>query len=144
LNYLFDTCIISDLRKSKPDKNLLNWINSIHDEECYISVITVGEIYKGISKVKSKNKKRDLTKWIENIVQTSEKILDVNIDICKLWGAKQGQLEAKGINIQYFDGLLAATAKYNDLQIVTRNTKDFDHFDIAQINPYIDISKHNL
>ena len=66
MNYLIDTCVISELIKKEPNKNLLKWINNINESNLFVSVLTIGEIKKGISKLSDINKKLILDQWLKN------------------------------------------------------------------------------
>ena len=65
MNYLLDTCILSELIKPNPNQNVIKWLSAI-DERClYISVLTIGEIHKGIEKLPESKKKENLHKWVK-------------------------------------------------------------------------------
>lgn len=139
MNFLLDTCVISELIKPNPDKNLVAWVLS-QDESClYLSVLTIGEIYKGIAKLQTKEKKSKLIKWVESdlFIRFYKRILPVDEKVAKNWGELEGELESQGIKMPTIDGLLAATAFCYNMSFVTRNISDIKTNKIKLINPWL-------
>jgi predicted nucleic acid-binding protein len=144
MTYLLDTCILSKLRKLKshPDKTLSDWIQK-HKESAYcISVLSLGEIQMGISKLDHKNKERQKQKmvledWLfgELVPRFQNRILDVTQQITFTWGNLLGQSQQKGFNVPAIDGLIAATALHHGLIVVTDNIKHFQELNIEVFNP---------
>ncbi len=91
MKYLMDTCVISELIKKKPNKNVISWASSKSEENLYLSVLTIGEIQKGISKLAESKKKDELQPWITIDLRDrfSGRILDVDLEIAKKWGELQ-------------------------------------------------------
>ena len=99
MNYLLDTCVISELVKTKPIPRVARWVRSQDEENLFLSVITIGEIQKGISKLPdSRKKKQQLQKWlsIELRERFRERILDITIGTAYVWGQVLGTCEKKG------------------------------------------------
>ncbi len=139
MNFLLDTCVISELIKPTPNKNFIAWILD-QDESClYISVLTIGEIYKGIVKIRNEEKKLKLVKWIENdlAVRFHKRVLPIDERVAKNWGEFQGEMEAQGIKMPTIDGLLAATAFTYNMVFVTRNVSDIKTNKVKLINPWL-------
>ncbi len=144
MTYLLDTCIISKIPKAKKlhDTKLLNWI-SRHDETAYfLSVVTIGEIQAGISKLTNpleKKKKMILEEWLiaDLIPRFRGRILAIDEAIAKKWGQITGEAKSKGICIPSNDALIAATAAIHNLIVVTENGKDFHHSAVSFFNPYL-------
>jgi len=138
MKYLFDTCVVSEFNKKNPEKQLIDWIGFIDEDDCYISVLTIGEIYKGIAKLDNGLKKDNIRKWLERdlIERFENKILPFTEKTAKIWGKIQGESEKQGICIPTIDGLIAATAQEYDLILVTRNESDFNKTEISIINPW--------
>jgi len=145
MTYLLDTCIVSKLRKLKihPDKKLSKWI-SLHKENSYfLSVLTVGEIQAGISKLAHKypdelRHRMILEDWLlgELIPRFQDRILGVSEHVAFAWGKLIGEGKQKGVNIPLIDALIAATAIVYGLVLVTDNVKDFENLGVEIINPW--------
>jgi len=138
MNYLLDTCVLSELIKPEPSLNVIGWISDI-DERClYISVLTIGEIHKGIEKLPESKKKDNLHKWVNFDLNErfNNKILNIDIHIATTWGKVQAQSELIGQALPTIDGLIACTGIAHDLTVVTRNTKDMKSSGVSLINPW--------
>jgi predicted nucleic acid-binding protein len=135
MSFLLDINIISELISDKPNENVLNWFNSIPDESLYLSVLTIGEIRKGIENVKSKEKKEKLRLWLEVDLRHwfGDKILPINEGVADRWGRLQFENKK---TLPAIDSLIAATALHFDLRLVTRNEKDFMFPSLEVINPW--------
>ena len=138
MNYLLDTCVISEMIKSNPNRNVINWITSCQENSFYLSVLTIGEIQKGISKLSESKRKNELQSWIDNELRErfSGKILDINTEVAKVWGKIQGNSEKQGITIPAIDSLIAATGIFYGLIVVTRNIVDMENTGVSLLNPW--------
>jgi predicted nucleic acid-binding protein len=137
VKYLLDTCVISELTKPIPNNNVIRWLKNIQSDSLFISVITIGEIRKGLTKLKESEKKQRLTEWLDALLrQYSERILPVDLDIAQNWGIIQGNTEKTGKPMSSVDSMLAATAYTHNLTVVTRNEKDFEAGNVLMINPW--------
>jgi predicted nucleic acid-binding protein len=136
MSYLIDTNVISELVKSNPNKNVIEWFGSIPDKELYLSVITFGEIRKGIDKISDYAKKEKIKIWLDH--ELTEWFSDRILGIDRLVANKWGLIQSNSIRtLPAIDSLIAATAIHYDLSIVTRNGKDFDIPGLETINPFI-------
>jgi len=137
LNYLLDTCVMSELVKATPDENVINWINNTPDERLFLSVITIGEIRKGLTKLPDSKKKYRLTNWLNTLLENYEaRIYPVDLAVAESWGTIQGKAENNGTPVASVDGLIAAVAQTHNLIIVTRNEKDFAATNVTIVNPW--------
>ena len=136
MNYLLDTNVISELVKPMPNETVLNWIDGINEEKLYLSVITLGEIRKGVAGIQDPKRQKKISQWLE--VELPDyfegRILNIDIKVADMWG--QLQSKNKKHTLPAIDGLIAATTKVYDLTLVTRNEKDFIHASIKIINPW--------
>jgi predicted nucleic acid-binding protein len=130
MTYLLDTCIISKLRtlSKKPDPILENWISKHQEKQYFLSVLTVGEIQKGISKLNDDVQRRILEDWLlgEVVPRFGKRILGIDTTVATCWGELVGSHLNAGLTLPSIDSLLAATAMSNNLILVTHNSKDFN------------------
>jgi predicted nucleic acid-binding protein len=138
MGYLLDTCVISEIAKPKPNKDVILWLTENDEDNFYLSVLTFGELYKGISKLPHSKKKEILYDWVENELKNrfKNKILDINFVIAEIWGNIEGKTEQKGIVLPSIDALIASTAIAYDLTVVTRNTSDMEITGVKLLNPW--------
>ncbi|MCC5616155.1 type II toxin-antitoxin system VapC family toxin [Nostoc sp. CHAB 5836] len=138
MTYLLDTCLISELVAKHPNQKVLDWLDAQAPETLYISIITIGEIAKGISKITASKRKESLTKWLNQTLASrfQDRILGIDFSTMVLWGNLVGQLEQNGRPLPAMDSLIAAIAIHNSLSLVTRNEKDFAGTRVVIINPW--------
>ena len=136
--YLLDTNVISELTKVRPEAKVISWIHASSEELLYLSVLTIGEIRKGIDSLPRSNKRALLESWLANdlVLRFSGRILDVSLDIAERWGLISAQAKIAGTPLAVVDGLMAATALHHNLTLVTRNTKDVQVTGINTLNPW--------
>ena len=138
MKYLLDTCVISELVAKKPNPKVIDWIDSIDPDSTYLSVITIGEICKGIEKLADSRRKATLQTWLseELLARFSGRILSINLEVVLTWGQLTGSLGSKGKKMAAIDSLIAATALHNHCSLITRNETDFINAGIAIVNPW--------
>jgi len=138
MNYILDTNVVSELVSKDPDQNVLLWAESVDPATLFLSVITIGEINKGIEKLSSSKRKKSLAAWLEQdlLVRFSENILPIDTSVAIAWGQLIAQLEKKGKPMPAIDSLIAATAHVTGFALVTRNTADFAVAGIKLVNPW--------
>lgn len=137
-HYLLDTCCISEFSKKRINAGVKEWFGNQDEANLYLSVITVGEILKGIHKLDESKKKRELKTWVEEdlIKRFSGRLVDLGLYEIEAWGKLTANCESKGNPIPAVDGLIASTCLANDLILVTRNVKDFERAEIELVNPW--------
>ena len=132
--YLIDTNVLSELRRPKRNSSVVGWFRSIPVDDLFLSVLTLGEIRRGIELLRRKDPTaaNALERWFNGIlVDFSEKILPIDTAVSEQWGRLSILQPLPSI-----DGLLASTAIVYDLTIVTRNIADFDRSGVALLNPF--------
>ena len=136
--YLLDTNVISELIKLQPEPKVVSWFHATNEELLYLSVLTIGEIRKGIDSLPRSNKRALLESWLVNdlVLRFAGRILEVNLDIAERWGLISAQAKIAGTPLAVIDGLMAATALHHNLTFVTRNTKDVQVAGINTLNPW--------
>ena len=138
MTYLLDTNVISELIAKQPDADVVDWIDQLDPNVVYLSVITIGEIRKGIAKLPASKRKESLEQWLleDLLVRFHDHILPLDGNVLLAWGQLTGELAAKGINLPAIDSLIAATVLHYRLTLVTRNEADFQHAGITVVNPW--------
>ncbi len=137
MRVILDTCVLSELYKSSANETVKAEINSIKDEDLYLSVVTIGEIKKGITLLPDSRRQRDLSAWCYQIeTEYNDRILAIDIETAIIWGEITANVQKKGFTIGAADGLIAATALRHGLHLMTRNIKDFQETGALLINPW--------
>lgn len=133
--YLLDTNIISEQRKHAPDPGVEAWFREVPTADLRLSVITIGEIRRGISKLQLRNDHRQAAiyeDWYdETRQQFADRIVPVDVQAAETWGH-----HAAARATSTADALIGATAQTNQWTLVTRNTKDFEHTGVRLLNPF--------
>lgn len=136
--FLLDTNVISELIRQRPDPRVPRWVNSTDEELLFLSVLTLGEIRKGIASVPDKLRKTRLETWTNRVLipNFEERILPVDQATAERWGEIAGTLAQKGTAVPVIDGLLAATALEHNLTLVTRNARHVKLTGAIVLNPW--------
>lgn len=135
MSYLLDTNVVSELTRRKPDTQVKAWFKSVPSSALHLSVLSLGEIRKGIEMLADTRRKELLRLWLEHDLPGwfEDRLLPVDAEICDSWGRL---LAAAGRPLPAIDSLLAATALHHELRIVTRNTVDFQFNGMETIDPW--------
>ena len=138
MKYLLDTCVISELVTKKPNPKVVDFIDSLDPDDVFLSVITIGEIVKGIEKLSGSKRKQKLNDWLkENLLARFDgKIIPLDTDVLIEWGALTARVESKGKPMPAIDSLIAATVSMHKMTLVTRNVDDFASAGIEIVNPW--------
>lgn len=136
--YLIDTNIPSELTRQEPDARVVDFIRKAGKENLFLSVMTVGEICKGIDLLPFSQRRTALERWLDVDVRSwfVGRILTVTETIAEEWGHLAAAAKKQGVTLAVIDGVIAATAKEHGLTLVTRNTKDFKALGISLFNPW--------
>ena len=139
MNYILDTNVVSELVAREADQKVTNWIDSIDSESVFLSVITIGEIKKGIEKLPDSKRKKTLASWLEEdlLVRFRGRILPLDIPVLLTWGRLVASLEKEGKPLPAIDSLLAATSAQTGFTLVTRNTGDLEPAGISVLDPWV-------
>lgn len=136
MKYLLDTCTISELTKPQGNSGVIEWLEKTDSDDLYLSVITIGEVKKGINKLPASKKKQDLLFWLETLLEDYLcRILPVDLAVMENWSLLVANAE-KGQPIASMDSIIGAVAYTYHLTLVTRNERDFYACNIPMINPW--------
>lgn len=138
MNYILDTNIISELVAAHPNPKVVDWIQSVASPQVFLSVITIGELKKGIEKLPDSGRKALLGRWLyeDLLVRFDRQLLEIDYQTMLIWGDLVARLETIGRPISAIDSLLAATALQWQYTLVTRNTAHFAGTGIELLNPW--------
>ncbi|MCP3891205.1 MAG: type II toxin-antitoxin system VapC family toxin [Desulfobulbaceae bacterium] len=139
MNYLLDTCVISELIKQSPSQKVVKWISKVVENKIFISVLTIGEIHKGIEKLPTSKKKNKLQQWVNYDLQErfENRIINFDLQTATVWGRIQAHSETLGKALPAIDEQIAATGISHNLTVVTRNTTDMEVSGVALLNPWV-------
>ena len=138
MSWLLDTCAISEYAKKAPAAKVIAWLDEQDETSLFISVITLGEIEKGILKLRATDASRSqkLTAWLGLVEQRfSGRILPLDTAALHVWAQLSANAELAGKPLPVMDGLIMATAQCHGLTVVTRNVQDFAHYPQV-LNPW--------
>ena len=138
MKFLLDTCVISELMAKRPNQAVMQWIDSVDEDRLYLSVITIGEIRKGIAKLADSPRKLELQEWLSDhlLSRFNDRIVVIDTGVMLDWGQLVGNLERLGKPMPLMDSLIAAIALRGDFVLVTRNEADFECADVRMLNPF--------
>lgn len=138
MNYLLDTCVISELIKPKPSSKVIKWLRACQDENLFLSSLTIGEIQKGISKLPNSRKRNKLQDWIDSelLPRFDKRILGIDINVAQKWGEIQAISEMAGTKMPVIDSLIASIGIVHDMTIVTRDTGGMRKSGVRLFNPW--------
>jgi hypothetical protein len=136
---LLDTCVLSELHRPQPHPGVRSAVKQAASEDLFISVISTGEIAKGIGLLKESSKKHALSTWLQALERDyADRVLVIDLETSHLWGELTAAAQKTGKIIPAADGLIAATAWRHGLHVMTRNTGHFEAAGVALVNPWAD------
>lgn len=135
MNFLIDTNVLSELRRAQPEERVVRWFEKRGQRTLYLSVLTLGEIRKGIAKMPFGPRRDALDHWLADELPRyfSGRVLPFDAATADTWGQLSASTQRP---LPAIDGLLAATALRHGLTMVTRNTRDFEGLGLHLINPW--------
>jgi predicted nucleic acid-binding protein len=136
--FLLDTNIPSEMTRPRPQSSVSRWLDDADDDHLYFSVVSLGEILKGVTVLPEGKRRRQIQQWLDETLRPwfQGRILPVNEPIAERWGVLASECQLKGRPLKVADGLIAATALEHDLAIVTRNVRDFGGLSVKIFNPW--------
>lgn len=140
MSYLLDTCLVSEFTRKRADEGVARWLATEDEAAMYLSVATIGELEKGLTRLKDAGRRKRLRAFIEVeiIDRFRGRILVADEQVWRRWGSLCGASERTGKGpLPVLDALIAATAQVHALTVVTRNERDFARCDVPTINPWV-------
>jgi predicted nucleic acid-binding protein len=139
VTWLLDTCVVSELIRPRPKASVVRWVRERDESELFLSVVTIGEIEKGIAKLPDSSKRLSLEPWVRRDLaeRFRTRLLSIDASIASRWGAISGASEARGQPLPVVDALIAATALLHGLVVVTRNTEDLERCGARCFDPWL-------
>ena len=137
MSFLLDTVVLSELRKAKPSRKVVRWIKAQKTESLFISVVSIGEIERGIERARKSDAvfAAELEHWLETLLSLyADRLLPVTANAARLWGKLSARLGHDGADV-----LIAATALSHGATVVTRNVKHFAPTGVQVLNPFDDV-----
>jgi len=137
--FLLDTNVISELVKPKPEPKVTRWIESTEESLLYLSVLTIGEIRKGITLLPRSARRIALEAWLDHslALRFANRILPIDQMVADRWGRLAGGVAAQKSPVPVIDGLLAATALHYNLIFVTRDIRDIAATAVPAFDPWM-------
>jgi len=132
--YLIDTVVLSELRRRQRDAGVVAWMAQQHQEDCYLSVVSLGEIERGIARKRASDPRfaEDLAAWLDRLLRLhGQRLLPVDLAIARRWGRLSAALGHDSADL-----VIAATALEHGLTVVTRNLRHFTPTGVATLNPW--------
>jgi predicted nucleic acid-binding protein len=137
LKTLFDTNVLSEIRRPKGSERVKRFARSLDEFETFISVVSLGEIPKGIALLIEGKQRQSLHRWLQEIkTEYQDQILICDIETAEIWGELTASAQRAGRVLAAADGLIAATALRHGLQLATRNIRHFADTEVPLINPW--------
>ena len=117
----------------------MRWVRERDESELYLSVVTIGELEKGIAKLPDAPKRMLLEQWVRRDLaeRFRARLLSIDAGVASRWGAIAGASEARGLPLPVVDALIAATALLHGLVVVTRNTEDLERCGARCFDPWV-------
>lgn len=136
--FLLDTNVVSETIKPKPEPRVVDWLETQMPADLFLAAQTIGELVRGARKVKEDARRERFESWIEQDLaqQFERRVLPFDGPTAALWGRLMGDGDRAGRTPSAADAQIAAVAIHHQLTLITRNVKDFEHFDLKLLNPW--------
>ena len=138
MRYLLDTCLLSELLRPRPEPAVIEWLEARAEDELALSVLSLGEIEKGIAKLGDGARRQRIRTWLDGDLRDRfhGRVLPIDEAVAREWGRLSGEAGRKGLSLPVIDALLAATAREHSLVVVTRNKRDLERCGAKVFSPW--------
>jgi hypothetical protein len=134
---LLDTCVLSELQRTRGNPAVREAVEGLDSEDLFVSVLSIGEIAKGVALVKDTGRRQKLAAWLAELEHFhAERLLPLDPETARIWGDFTALAQKAGRPLAAVDGLIAATAQRHGLHVMTRNVADFEITKIQILNPW--------
>jgi toxin FitB len=136
--FLLDTNCISEVIRPQPEPRVVEWMEATDERLLYLSVLTLGEIRRGVAGLTQSRRRAQLEAWLELALPArfAGRVLDVDAQVADRWGLLTADAKRRGRPLATLDALLAATALHHNLTLVSRNVADFAGTLVSVLNPW--------
>lgn len=135
--YLLDTNFVSELVRIQPEARVAAWLDAADESLLYLSVLTLGEIRKGLAEMPQGKRRTQLETWFESLrARFADRTVHIDPGVADRWGLLAAEAKRAGRPLSVVDGLLAATALHHGFTLVSRNVRDFAHLHVPTLNPW--------
>ena len=139
MRVLLDTCVLSEMVHPQGAPRVRAAVEGLAEADIFVSVVSLGEIERGIGLLDPGARQRGLAEWLEGLHQDyEERILGIDGEMARLWGRLTARASKAGRQVGIADGLIAATALRHGLSVMTRNVSDFEPTGALIVNPWDD------
>ena len=137
MRFLIDTCVVSEWKRRQPNESVLAWLDTLADDQIAFSILTIGELSKGILRLPKGRRRDELQEWLQDLrdIYTAN-ILPVSFREVEAWAAICAEASRSGKTVSAIDGLLAGTARAHRLTVATRNVTDFLPSGVPLFDPW--------
>ena len=136
---LLDTCVLSELRRPQCHPGVRRAVDALGSESLFVSVVSIGEIAKGIALIRESQKKSAFHAWLQFLERDyADRLLPVDLETSHIWGELTAAAQKTGKTVPASDGLIAATARRHGLHLMTGNTGHFASTGVLLLNPWTD------
>jgi predicted nucleic acid-binding protein len=138
LSFLLDTNVISESAKPRPDAGVMSWLETVNEDEVFLSVITLAELRHGVERMPASARRTALDEWVTDALPArfANRLLPIDPATADQWGRTIARGQAAGRPLSAMDGFIAATAEQHRLTLVTRNVSDFEVTGVRLLNPW--------
>jgi len=138
VSFLLDTVVVSELVRKSPSTAVLKWIDGQDEASLYLSVLTIGELEKGIARLPASVRRNRLLSWVRRdlVERFGGRLLPIDMRTAARWGSVTSESEKRGRPLPVIDCLIAATALVHGLSVATRNVGDFERCGATCVNPW--------
>lgn len=135
--FLLDTNVISEPKRTRPNTGVMAWLDDQLLSDLHLSVVTVGELRRGIIRLEPGRRRDDLDFWLSQLIlRFHDRILPIGLEVTERWATLAEDQRAAGRIADMSDELIAATAHVHGLTVVTRNVRHFEHSGCRVLSPW--------